>query len=140
MEAQYSEYIIGIARERLPAQSVVSLETARDRAAAKVRAWKAARRAQALHEVLIDCPVSSDAVTAVYRVDFSGVYGSRLPRFKKDLTLTRTLTLTLTLPLPLTLTLTLTLGRGGGRRGGGHRGRRSRGGCGALGMGDMSEI
>ena len=62
----------------------MSLETTSDRAAAKVRAWKAARRSEALHEVLISCPVTSDDVTAVYRIDFRAPYGSRLVRFKKD--------------------------------------------------------
>ena len=63
---------------------MVSLETTSDRAAAKVRAWKAARRSEALHEVLISCPVTTDAVKAVYRIDFRATYGSRLVRFKKD--------------------------------------------------------
>ena len=62
----------------------MSLETTRDRVAAKVRAWKAARRSEALHEVLINCPVTTDAVTAAYRIDFRAMHGSRLVRFKKD--------------------------------------------------------
>ena len=83
-EAQLSEYIIEIDRDELPEGSVVSLETTRDRAAAKVRDWKAARRSQALCEVLINCPVTVSSVRAAYRVDFLATYGSRLARFKKD--------------------------------------------------------
>ena len=55
---------------------LVLLETTRDRAAAKVRVWKAARRSQALCEVLINCPVTVSSVRAAYRVDFLATYGS----------------------------------------------------------------
>ncbi len=75
-EARLSEYIIEIDRDELPEGSVVSLETTRDRAAAKVRVWKAARRSQALCEVLINCPVTVSSVRAAYRVDFLATYGS----------------------------------------------------------------
>lgn len=32
----------------------------------------------------MDRPLTTDAISAVYRIDFSGAYGSRLPRFRKD--------------------------------------------------------
>jgi len=73
-----------VARSSLRKADVISLATAQDRAAAKMRSRKAASRAQGLKEVLVGCAVPQRAVTAAYRVDFTSAYGKRLPRFEKD--------------------------------------------------------
>ena len=86
-EAQLSEYIIEIDRDELPEGSVVSLETTRDRAAAKVRDWKAARRSQALCEVLINCHVTVSSVRAAYIASTSSPRMARAWRASRRITL-----------------------------------------------------
>lgn len=81
---RYTEFIVEVSRSSLRAADVISLATAQDRAAAKVRSRKAAIRADGLKEVLVGCAVPHRAVTAVFCVDFTSPCGKRLPRFRKD--------------------------------------------------------
>ena len=84
-EKRYTEYVVRVETERFARRtSVVSLASASDRAAAKVRNWKAARRAGALAEVLVRGQVQRRAISGIYRVDFTAPFGARLPRFSKD--------------------------------------------------------